>query len=117
VFLHTVSKINKRKITIAMNQVEGEQLRMEIQHIFDSGANEIRIFEMIKSFLESRSGVNELSAQDFISRAAPQIHYDLSLKAMQLMTDKKELTVEEFRELPEVKKLWSAMDVIKEHYL
>jgi hypothetical protein len=33
------------------------------------------------------------------------------------MTDKKELTVEEFRELPEVKKLWSAMDVIKEHYL
>ena len=50
-FLHTVSKINKRKITIAMNQVEGEQLRMEIQHIFDSGANEIRIFEMIKSFL------------------------------------------------------------------
>ena len=49
--------------------------------------------------------------------AAPQIHYDLSLKAMQLMTDKKEITVEEFRELPEVKKLWSAMDVIKEHYL
>jgi len=54
-----------------MNEVEGEQLRMEIQHIFDSGANEIRIFEMIKSFLESRSGVNEISTQDFISRAAP----------------------------------------------
>ena len=100
-----------------MGHIGEEELKVEIQHIFDSGANEIRIFEMIKSFLESRNGVNEISTQDFISRAAPQIHYDLSLKAMQLMTDKKELTVEEFRELPEVKKLWSAMDVIKEHYL
>jgi len=33
------------------------------------------------------------------------------------MVDKEELTVEEFRELPEVKKIWSAMDIIKEHYL
>jgi len=57
VFLHTVSKINKRKITIAMNQVEGEQLRMEIQHIFDSEANEIRIFEMIKSFYKNESNI------------------------------------------------------------
>ena len=56
-FLHTVSKINKRKITIAMNQVEGEQLKMEIQHIFDSGANEIRIFEMIKSFYKNESNI------------------------------------------------------------
>ena len=56
-FLHTVSKINKRKITIAINQVEGEQLRMEIQHIFDSGANEIRIFEMIKSFYKNESNI------------------------------------------------------------
>ena len=56
-FLHTVSKINKRKITIAMNQVEGEQLRMEIQHIFDSEANEIRIFEMIKSFYKNESNI------------------------------------------------------------
>ena len=57
VFLHTVSKINKRKIMIAMNQVEGEQLRMEIQHIFNSGANEIRIFEMIKSFYKNESNI------------------------------------------------------------
>ena len=44
-------------------------------------------------------------------------NYDLSFKAMQLMIDKEDLTVEEFRELPEVKKIWSAMDVIKENYL
>lgn len=43
-----------------MNQVEAEQLRMEIEHIFESGANEIRIFEMVKSFIESRKQVNKL---------------------------------------------------------
>ena len=59
----------------------------------------------------------ELHITDVIGSVSAHIHYDLSLKAMQLMTDKEELTVEEFRELPEVKKIWSAMDVIKEHYL
>ena len=43
-----------------MNEVEKEQLRVEIEHIFDSGANEIRIFEMVKSFIESRNGINKL---------------------------------------------------------
>lgn len=43
-----------------MNQIEAEQLRIEIAHIFDSGANEIRIFEMVKSFTERRSQVNKL---------------------------------------------------------
>ena len=43
-----------------MNQIEAEQLRMEIAHIFDSGANELRIFEMVKSFTERRSQVNKL---------------------------------------------------------
>jgi len=43
-----------------MNQVEAEQLRVEIAHIFESGANEIRIFEMVKSFTERRSQVNKL---------------------------------------------------------
>lgn len=47
-----------------MNEVEKEQLRMEIQHIFDSGANEIRIFEMVKSFIESRNGINKLTLYD-----------------------------------------------------
>ena len=38
-----------------MNKIEKRQLRAEIQHIFDSGANEIRIFEMVKSFIEKRT--------------------------------------------------------------
>ena len=49
-----------------MNEVEKEQLRMEIQHIFDSGANEIRVFEMVKSFIESRNGINKLPIHDVI---------------------------------------------------
>ena len=31
-----------------------QSLKNEIQHIFDSGANEIRILEMVKSFIEKR---------------------------------------------------------------
>lgn len=43
-----------------MNIIEAEQLRVEIAHIFESGANEIRIFEMVKSFIERRQQVNKL---------------------------------------------------------
>jgi len=64
-----------------------------------------------------KSGQKQLPIHDVIGSVSSHIHYDISLKAMQLIVDKEELTVEEFRELPEVKKLWSAMDVIKEHYL
>lgn len=49
-----------------MNEVEKEQLRVEIKHIFDSGANEIRIFEMVKSFIESRNGINKLPIHDVV---------------------------------------------------
>lgn len=100
-----------------MNLVEQEQLKVEIQHIFDSGANEIRIFEMVKSFIDHHNVTSGLPIQPVIGSVSAHLHYDLSLKAMQLMIDKEELTVEQFRELPEVKKIWSAMDVIKEHYL
>lgn len=35
-----------------MNIVQEEQLKLEIAHIFDSGANEVRILEMVKSFFD-----------------------------------------------------------------
>lgn len=59
----------------------------------------------------------ELHIADVIGSVALHIHYDLSIKAMQLMKENDEMKVEQFRELPEVKKLWGAMDVIKQHYL
>jgi len=34
-----------------------EQLEKEVQHIFDSGANEIRVYEMIQTFIERRGKV------------------------------------------------------------
>jgi len=39
-----------------MTKDEKEELELEIQHIFDSGANEIRIFEMVVNFIDSRQG-------------------------------------------------------------
>lgn len=49
-----------------MLKKEQEELKNEIQHIFDSGANEIRIFEMVKMFIDNRSVVNNLPI-DFVS--------------------------------------------------
>jgi hypothetical protein len=37
-----------------MNKEHEIELKNEIAHIFDSGANEIRIFEMVKNFIEEK---------------------------------------------------------------
>ena len=42
-----------------MTQQDKEQLKLETDHIFESGANEIRIFEMVINFIDSRNGVNK----------------------------------------------------------
>ena len=42
-----------------MTQQDKEQLKLEIDHIFESGANKIRIFEMVVNFIDSRNGVNK----------------------------------------------------------
>jgi len=31
-----------------------EQLEKEVQHIFDSGANEVRVYNMVQTFIEKR---------------------------------------------------------------
>ena len=56
-----------------MYLIEKEQLKVEIQHIFDSGANERRIFEMVKSFIESRpiiTNPEKLSIRDEFAKSA-----------------------------------------------
>ena len=42
-----------------MTQQDKEQLKLEIDNIFESGANEIRIFEMVVNFIDIRNGVNK----------------------------------------------------------
>ena len=37
-----------------------KELKLEIDHIFESGANEIRIFQMVKNFIDSRNAVNNM---------------------------------------------------------
>lgn len=46
-----------------MGNHEEEQLKLEIKHIFDSGANEIRIFEMVKSFINNNKTVKTIPYQ------------------------------------------------------
>ena len=47
-----------------MTQQDKEQLKIEIDHIFESGANEIRILEMVKSFINSRKSYTERQMDD-----------------------------------------------------
>jgi hypothetical protein len=42
-----------------MEKINEEQLKLEIDHIFESGANELRVFEMVKNFIDSRNVVNK----------------------------------------------------------
>jgi hypothetical protein len=42
-----------------MDKINEEQLKLEIAHIFDNGANELRVFEMVKNFIDSRNVVNK----------------------------------------------------------
>lgn len=78
---------------------EREQIRMEMH-------NDIA---MLVKNLTIPCAINSATAQ--------MIHYDLAIKANDLMKQHDTMKVEDFREMPEVKRLWDAMDVIKEHYL
>lgn len=42
-----------------MTEQDKKHLKLEIDHIFESGANEIRFFEMVVNFIDSRSVVNK----------------------------------------------------------
>jgi hypothetical protein len=37
-----------------MEEIDKEQLKLEVSHIFDSGANKIRIIEMVERFINRR---------------------------------------------------------------
>lgn len=99
-----------------MSESQEEQLKTEIQHIFDSGANEIRVFEMVKTFISNLERNEEVNP-DNIKKICSYVNYDLSLKVMEMMVDIDEMKIDDFRELPEVKNIWTAIDVIKENYL
>jgi hypothetical protein len=95
-----------------------EELKKTIKgNAFQESHGSTTLVVDIETVLDLLDELKQCDIPDVIGSVSAHIHYDHSLKAMQLMVDKEELTVEEFRELPEVKKLWLAMDVIKEHYL
>ena len=50
-----------------MTEQDEKQLWMEIEHIFDSGANELRVFNMVKGFIEKRYQTLPLTAGGMVS--------------------------------------------------
>ena len=71
-----------------MNLVEQEQLKIEIQHIFDSGANEIRIFDMVRSFIETHNATSGLPIQS-VSNPLNDLKNLLAKMTIELITTKK----------------------------
>lgn len=69
---------------------EEEQLKIEIQHIFDSGANEIRILEMVKQFIIStRAVTSDLPIQP-VSKPLSDLKKLLAEMTIKLITTEQE---------------------------
>lgn len=49
-----------------MTEQDKKELQFEIDCIFESGANEIRIFEMVERFIKQRSLINTLPIHDVV---------------------------------------------------
>ena len=64
-------------------------------------------------FLLSRGEIFMRQISTEIKDTVRQLHYKLSCEIYSIMEANLNLTGDEFRNLPEVKKVWSAMDVIK----
>ena len=73
-----------------MLEKEQEELKNEIQHIFDSGANEIRIFEMVRMFIDSRNAVNNLPIAPVIGYAPTKRDYFTAMAMQGLLAGRTE---------------------------
>lgn len=63
-----------------MTEQDKEQLKLEIDHIFESGANEIRIIEMVTNFIDSRNAVNKISSNPMLADVNPLKDFLLGLR-------------------------------------
>jgi hypothetical protein len=63
-----------------MTEQDEKQLWLEIEHIFDSGANELRVFNMVKSFIEKRYQALHIAPVMVRSEQLPCSHCGLPLK-------------------------------------
>jgi hypothetical protein len=59
-----------------MSVEDEKQLELEVKHIFDSGANEIRIVEMVKLFIDKRYFTKE-QVDEFCNDAYQAAHSNI----------------------------------------
>jgi len=80
-----------------MTTIDEQQLKTDIAHIFESGANEVRVFEMVKSFTERRGVMPSFQSQQ-LSENSQGLYPELSSRgqqeAMKLMEDFKKQAME-----------------------
>jgi hypothetical protein len=63
-----------------MTKEEQEQLALEIDHIFESGATGMRVYEMVKNFIDSRNAVNKISFNPMLADVNPLKDFLLGLR-------------------------------------
>ena len=63
-----------------MTQQDKEHLKLEIDHIFESGANNLRIFEMAVNFIDTANGVNKISSNPMLADVNPLKGFLLGLR-------------------------------------
>lgn len=57
-----------------MTEQDEKQLKLSIDHIFESGANEIRVFEMVKNFINSNRDIYKSEFASEIQQAYNKEH-------------------------------------------
>ena len=66
-----------------MTDKDKKQLEYELRHIFESGANELRVYEMVVNFIQSRELVNKTNDIHSVSES------DIIHECNKCMFDKK----------------------------
>lgn len=85
-----------------MTPKEVKQLRIEIDHIFDTGVNEIRIFEFVQKFIDK--ALNELEKKNNQLKLKIRNDENRINLALKIVRSWKELSIEKGLEIEKLKK-------------
>ena len=73
-----------------MTEQDKEQLNIEISHIFESGANHLRIFEMVENFIDKRyKAIN-------YTHCCTELNHDFSIGDDAWLVEKKIVEINDF---------------------
>ena len=113
--MHTFSKHIQRILSDmytlkikSMKKQDIEQLKLEIQHIWETGPNEVRILEMVKFFIDKRNLIEERYHRNVLLNNLPDAK-DIKRWAMILVSINEEAMNKDIKETFQ-KRLYNILD-------